>query len=388
MHIEDFWYGLPKDLIAQFPKEPRDSSRLFVLDRNNGGHVSHCVFKDILNIITPNDLLVMNNSRVIPVRLFGKKTASGGKVECLLLCPLSDKHWEVLVKPGKRLPPGSKIIFNDGMLEGEILEKLPGGSSKIKFTYNGDFQNIVKKIGATPLPPYINASLLPQNKIAQWYQTVYAMNSSPFVNHLPSYSCQPFNNCLTVNNSFLGGSVAAPTAGLHFTEDLLNKLKTKGVLYSFVTLHVGWGTFKPVKVSNIYDHKMHEEWFVLSQETADMINHTKNKGGRIFAVGTTTCRVLEECTKLDGNDKLRENERENDKKVQFKAASGWTNLFIYPGYKFKCVDALITNFHLPGTSLLLLVAAFAGTETILEAYDEAVKEGYRFYSFGDAMLIL
>lgn len=354
MRLRDFKYDLPPELIAQNPAIPRDISRLMVLDRITG-NVSHKIFKDLPGFLSPGDLLVMNNSYVIPARLKGHKKTTGGQVEFLLLKPISENRWEVLVRPGKRLPPNSRIIFGDGELEAEIISILPAGSREVAFSYNSDFNKIIDKIGVPPLPPYINSSLLSLSELKDQYQTVYA----------------DFNGIKSSNGNPLG-SIAAPTAGLHFTPELLTTLKNKGVSISFITLHVGWGTFRSVIEDDISRHEMHEEWFTLSSDTVRIIKETKANGNRVVAVGSTSCRVLEQCSEDD----------------LLKPMSGWTKFFITPGYKFKCVDRLITNFHLPETTLLMLVAAFSDINQILNAYDSAIKEKYRFFSFGDAMLIL
>lgn len=354
MRLEEFQYDLPPELVAQNPATPRDSSKLMILDRGTG-MVSHHIFKDLPDFLLPGDLLVMNDSYVIPARLNGRKKCTGGKVELLLLRPISENRWEVLVRPGKRLPSNSRIIFGDGKLEACIVRILPDGSREVDFYYNGDFNQIINMIGVPPLPPYINSSLLSLSDLKDRYQTVYAD-----ANGIKRYYGNPW------------GSVAAPTAGLHFTPELLSSLKDKGISISFVTLHVGWGTFRSVTEKDISRHQMHEEWFTISHETVKVINKTKANGNKVVAVGSTSCRVLEQCAE---NNLL-------------KPMSGWTNFFITPGYKFKCVDSLITNFHLPETTLLMLVAAFADINQILNAYDLAIKEKYRFFSFGDAMLIL
>ena len=340
MKLSDFNYDLPKELIAQVPIEKRDESRLLVLDRANKT-VEHKIFKDILDYLKPGDCLVRNNTKVIPARLYGVKQETGANVEFLLLNRIEGDTWEVMVKPGKKLMPGVKVSFGDGLLTAEILEKMEGGSRKVKFSYNGIFNEILDQIGLMPLPPYIKEKLDKKER----YQTVYAKHD---------------------------GSAAAPTAGLHFTEDLLKKIKEKGVEIANVTLHVGIGTFRPVKEENIEDHDMHTEHYYIKGEDADKINNTIKNGGRIIAVGTTSCRVLESVA--DENGFVKETE-------------GDTNIFIYPGYKFKCINALITNFHLPESTLVMLVSALAGREYILDAYKEAVNKKYRFFSFGDAMFI-
>ena len=340
MKLSDFNYDLPKELIAQVPIEKRDESRLLVLNRADKT-VEHKIFKDILDYLKPGDCLVRNNTKVIPARLYGIKQETGANVEFLLLNRIEGDIWEVMVKPGKKLMPGVKVSFGDGLLTAEILDKMEGGSRKVKFSYDGIFNEILDQIGLMPLPPYIKEKLDKKER----YQTVYAKHD---------------------------GSAAAPTAGLHFTEDLLEKIKEKGVEIANVTLHVGIGTFRPVKEENIEDHDMHTEHYYIKGEDADKINNTIKNGGRIIAVGTTSCRVLESVA--DENGFVKETE-------------GDTNIFIYPGYKFKCINALITNFHLPESTLVMLVSALAGREYILDAYKEAVNEKYRFFSFGDAMFI-
>ena len=340
MKVSDFNYDLPKELIAQVPIKNRDESRLMILDRNLKT-IEHKVFKDIIDYLEPGDCLVRNNTKVIPARLYGVKELTGANVEFLLLKRISGDIWEVMVRPGKKLMPGAKVTFGDGLLNAEIIEKLDGGNRKVKFEYNGIFNEILNEIGLMPLPPYIHEKLKEKDR----YQTIYAKYE---------------------------GSAAAPTAGLHFTEDLFEKLKQKGVEVANVTLHVGIGTFRPVKVENIEEHNMHSEHFYIKHEDAEKINKAKKEGNRVIAVGTTSCRVLESIA--DENGMVKETE-------------GDTSIFIYPGYKFKCLDALITNFHLPESTLIMLVSALAGKDFIMEAYNEAVKEKYRFFSFGDAMFI-
>ncbi len=339
MKVSDFNYNLPQELIAQVPIKERDMSRLMVLDKKNET-IEHKVFKDILDYLNKGDCLVINNTKVIPARLYGKKE-TGANVELLLLKRIEGDYWEVMVRPGRKLLKGAKIIFGDGILEAEIIEVLYNGNRKVLFKYEGIFNEILDKIGLMPLPPYIKESLKEKNR----YQTVYA--------------------------KYLG-SAAAPTAGLHFTDELLQKIKEKGVEIANVTLHVGIGTFRPVKVENIEEHSMHSEHFYIKKEDVEKINKTKNNGGRIIAVGTTSCRVLESIADENG---------------QVKEFEGDTSIFIYPGYKFKCIDALITNFHLPESTLIMLVSAFSNKEFIMKAYNEAIKEKYRFFSFGDAMFI-
>jgi len=339
MDVKDFYYDLPEELIAQVPISKRDESRLLVLDRNNKT-IEHKIFKDILDYLKPGDCLVRNNTKVLPARIYGKKE-TGANVEFLLLNNIEGDIWESIVRPGNKLHVGTKVIFGDGLLTAEILEVMEGGTRKVKFTYNGIFNEILDQIGLMPLPPYIHEELKEKDR----YQTVYAKHQ---------------------------GSAAAPTAGLHFTDELLEKIKEKGVEIANVTLHVGIGTFRPVKVEKIEDHHMHTEHYYIKSEDAEKINRTKQNGGRIISVGTTSTRVLESIANEQG---------------LVREVEGDTNIFIYPGYKFKCVDALITNFHLPESTLLMLVSALAGKEYIMDAYEEAVKEKYRFFSFGDAMLI-
>ena len=340
MKVTDFNYNLPEELIAQVPIEKRDESRLMVLDREKKT-IEHKVFKDILDYLKPGDCLVRNNTKVIPARLYGVKEETGANVEFLLLHRVEGDIWEVMVRPGKKLMPGAKVSFGDGILKAEILEKMDDGNRKVKFEYNGIFNEILDKIGLMPLPPYIKERLKEKDR----YQTVYAKYE---------------------------GSAAAPTAGLHFTDELLEKIKEKGVEIANVTLHVGIGTFRPVKVENIEEHDMHSEHYYIKKEDAEKIKNARKNGGRIIAVGTTSCRVLESIS--DENGIVHETE-------------GDTSIFIYPGYKFKCIDCLITNFHLPESTLIMLVSALAGKDYIMKAYEEAVKEKYKFFSFGDAMFI-
>ena len=341
MKLSDFNYDLPKELIAQVPIEKRDEARLMVLNRKNKT-IEHKVFKDIIDYLQPGDCLVRNNTKVIPARLYGKKEQTGANVEFLLLNRIEGDTWEVMVRPGKKLMPGAQVSFGDGLLKADILDKMEGGNRKVEFHYDGIFNEILDQIGLMPLPPYIKEKL----EKKEMYQTVYAKYD---------------------------GSAAAPTAGLHFTEELLQKIKDKGVEIANVTLHVGIGTFRPVKEENIEEHKMHTEHFYIKQEDVDKINETKKNGKKVIAVGTTSCRVLE--TVADENTGL------------VKQIESDTGIYIYPGYKFKCVDGLITNFHLPKSTLLMLVSALADREFILEAYNKAVEEKYRFFSFGDAMFI-
>lgn len=340
MKVLDFNYNLPKELIAQVPIKNRDQSRLMVLDRKNKT-IENKIFKDIIDYLEPGDCLVRNNTKVIPARLYGVKEETGANVEFLLLKRIEGDIWEVMVKPGKKLMPGARVNFGNGALKAEILEKLDGGNRKVKFEYSGIFNEILNEIGLMPLPPYIHEKLKEKDR----YQTVYAKYE---------------------------GSAAAPTAGLHFTDKLFEKLKEKGVEVANVTLHVGIGTFRPVKVENIEEHDMHSEHFYIKAEDAEKINKAKKEGHRVIAVGTTSCRVLESIADENG---------------YVKEVEGDTSIFIYPGYKFKCLDALITNFHLPESTLIMLVSALAGKDFIMQAYEEAVKEQYKFFSFGDAMFI-
>ena len=339
MKTHDFYYDLPQELIAQTPLEQRDASRLMVLNRQTG-EISHRHFHDILDYLNPGDCLVMNDSRVLPARLLGHRP-TGGMAEVLLLRDLGNKCWECLVKPGRKLQPGSTVIFGDGELTATVRDVQEDGNRVVEFHYEGIFLEILERLGKMPLPPYIKAELADQER----YQTVYSREV---------------------------GSAAAPTAGLHFTKELLEEIRAKGVKTAFVTLHVGLGTFRPVKAEEITEHHMHSELCMMSAETADILNETRKNGGRIVCVGTTSCRTLESLVGEDGT---------------FCTASRWTDIFIYPGYRFRAMDALITNFHLPESTLVMLVSAFAGREHVLHAYEEAVKERYRFFSFGDAMFI-
>lgn len=339
MKTSDFFYELPQELIAQTPLERRDGSRLLTLDKETGA-IAHHHFFDLPQFLSPGDCLVLNNSRVLPARLIGHRP-TGGVVEILLLVDKGGDVWECLVRPGKKLRTGARISFGDGQLQAEITEVLPDGNRLVHFEYNGIFLEVLEELGRMPLPPYIKEELKDQER----YQTVY---------------------------SKVVGSAAAPTAGLHFTPKLLEEIQNKGVNLCYVTLHVGLGTFRPVKEEEITEHEMHSEYCVIPQETADMVNETKRKGGRVICVGTTSCRTLESWANEDGT---------------LTATGGWTNIFIYPGYQFKVMDALVTNFHLPESTLIMLVSALAGREHILDAYKEAVKEKYRFFSFGDAMFI-
>ena len=340
MKTHDFWYELPEELIAQTPLQQRDASRLMVLNRQNG-EVVHRHFYDVIEYLQPGDCLVMNDSRVLPARLLGHRP-TGGAVEVLLLRDLGDKKWECLCKPGRKMQPGNEVIFGNGELSAVVTEVLEDGNRVVEFQYEGIFLEVLERLGKMPLPPYIKAELNDQER----YQTVYSREV---------------------------GSAAAPTAGLHFTEDLLDKIRQKGIKTAFVTLHVGLGTFRPVKAEEITEHHMHSELCMMSAETAAVLNETKAAGGRVICVGTTSCRTLESLVNEDGS---------------FEAKSKWTEIFIYPGYTFKAMDGLITNFHLPESTLVMLVSAFAGREHVLNAYNEAVRERYRFFSFGDAMCIM
>ena len=340
MKVTDYYFDLPQEQIAQDPLEDRSSSRLLVLDKETGEY-SHHIFREITEFLKPGDCLVLNNTKVIPARLFGEKEGTQAKIEILLLKRKENDVWETLVKPGKKAKVGTKIIFGGGLLVGEVIDIVEEGNRLIKFTYEGIFEEILDQLGQMPLPPYITHQLKDKNR----YQTVYAKYD---------------------------GSAAAPTAGLHFTPELLQQVKDMGVDIAEVTLHVGLGTFRPVKVDNILEHHMHSEFYMVTQEAADKINNAKKNGHRVICVGTTSCRTIESAA--DENGMLKE-------------SSGWTEIFIYPGYQFKVLDCLITNFHLPESTLLMLVSALAGREHVLAAYEEAVKEGYRFFSFGDAMFI-
>lgn len=340
MKTSDFWYDLPEELIAQTPLQQRDASRLLVLDRNSGAW-THKHFYDIVDYLQPGDCLVMNDSRVLPARLLGHRP-TGGAVEVLLLRDLGDKKWECLCKPGRKMQVGSEVIFGNGELTAVVTEVHDDGNRVVAFRYEGIFLEVLERLGKMPLPPYIKAELADQER----YQTVYSREI---------------------------GSAAAPTAGLHWTPELLDKVRAKGVQTAFVTLHVGLGTFRPVKADEITDHHMHAELCMIGEEAAAILNRTKDAGGRIICVGTTSCRTLESLVGDDG---------------RFEAKSRWTDIFIYPGYRFKAMDGLITNFHLPESTLVMLVSAFAGREHVLAAYAEAVRERYRFFSFGDACLIL
>ena len=340
MRRQDFSFDLPQELIAQDPLKDRASSRLLVLDKETG-ETSHHVFREIKDYLHPGDCLVINDTKVIPARLIGSKIGTDAKIEILLLKRKEDNVWETLVKPGKKAKPGARISFGEGLLIGEVIDVVEEGNRLVRFTYDGIFEEILDQLGQMPLPPYITHQLEDKKR----YQTVYAKHS---------------------------GSAAAPTAGLHFTPELLQEIEGEGVDIASVTLHVGLGTFRPVKVDNILEHHMHSEFYQIEESEAEKINRAKEKGGRVICVGTTSCRTIESAA---------------DKNGHLRAGSGWTDIFIYPGYKFKLLDCLITNFHLPESTLLMLVSALAGREHVLAAYEEAVRERYRFFSFGDAMFI-
>lgn len=336
----DFYFDLPQELIAQDPLEDRSSSRLLVLDKETGA-VSHHVFRDIVDFLNPGDCLVLNDTRVIPARLLGEREGTGAHIEVLLLKRREADVWETLVKPGKKCRPGTRLVFGGGLLKAQVLETVEEGNRLIRFEYDGIWEEVLDRLGEMPLPPYITHKLQDKNR----YQTVYAKYE---------------------------GSAAAPTAGLHFTNELLDKIRQKGVSVACVTLHVGLGTFRPVKEENVLEHHMHSEFYQVSEEAASVINGTKERGGRVICVGTTSCRTVESAADADG---------------KVHAGSGNTEIFIYPGYRFKVLDALITNFHLPESTLVMLVSALAGREHVLSAYEEAIRERYRFFSFGDAMFI-
>ena len=340
MKTSDFYYDLPQELIAQTPLDKRDSSRLMTLDRMTG-ETAHHHFYELPEFLNPGDCLILNDSRVLPARLLGQRLPGGGACEVLLLIDRGEKTWECLVRPGRKMRTGAKLSFGNGELTAEVVGEVEGGNRLVRFDYEGIFLEVLEHLGKMPLPPYIKEELQDQER----YQTVY---------------------------SKVLGSAAAPTAGLHFTPELLEKIAAKGVGIGYVTLHVGLGTFRPVKEEEITDHEMHSEYCVISQETADLINRTKANGGRCICVGTTSCRTLESWAAEDGH---------------MEPKAGWTNIYIYPGYKFKVMDALVTNFHLPESTLIMLVSAFAGREHVLAAYRKAVEEKYRFFSFGDAMFI-
>ncbi len=341
MKRQDFYYDLPQELIAQDPLEDRSSSRLLVLDKKTG-ETQHHTFREIVNYLNPGDCLVINDTKVIPARLIGAKEETGAKIEVLLLKRKQNDVWETLVKPGRKAKPGTRISFGDGLLKGEVIDVVDEGNRLIRFEYDGIFEEILDRLGQMPLPPYITHQLKDKDR----YNTVYAAHE---------------------------GSAAAPTAGLHFTPELLEEIGRKGVDIARVTLHVGLGTFRPVKVDDVENHHMHSEFYMIDEEAAEKINGAKARGGRVICVGTTSCRTIESAA--DENGRL-------------KACSGWTEIFIYPGYTFKALDGLITNFHLPESTLIMLVSALAGREHVLAAYEEAVRERYRFFSFGDAMLII
>ncbi len=341
MDVKDFYFDLPQELIAQDPLEDRSSSRLLVLDKKTG-EIEHHTFRDVVSYLKKGDCLVINDTKVIPARLFGVKEDTQAKIEVLLLKRKENDIWETLVKPGKKAKPGTVISFGDGLLKGTVVDVIEDGNRLIQFSYEGIFEEILDQLGQMPLPPYITHQLKDKNR----YQTVYAKHE---------------------------GSAAAPTAGLHFTKELLKEIEDMGVTIAHVTLHVGLGTFRPVKVDNVLDHHMHSEFYVVEEEEAKKVNNAKKNGGRVICVGTTSCRTVESATGEDGI---------------LKAGSGWTDIFIYPGYRFKILDGLITNFHLPESTLVMLVSALAGRDHVLHAYEEAIKERYRFFSFGDATLII
>ncbi|GAA0863467.1 tRNA preQ1(34) S-adenosylmethionine ribosyltransferase-isomerase QueA [Paraclostridium tenue] len=340
MKTSDFYFDLPEELIAQTPLEDRSNSRLMVLDKKTG-EIEHKIFKDVIDYLNPGDCLVLNNTRVIPARLIGEKVDTGGKIEFLLLKRTDKDIWQALVKPGKRAKVGTKFSFGNGKLIGEVVGLAEEGSRLVKFHYEGIFEEVLDELGNMPLPPYITKRLEERER----YQTVYSKHN---------------------------GSAAAPTAGLHFTEELLDKIKEKGVDIAFVTLHVGLGTFRPVKVDDVLEHEMHSEYYMVDKEAAEKINKAKKNGNKVICVGTTSCRTVESASNENG---------------EIVESSGWTNIFIYPGYKFKMVDKLITNFHLPESTLIMLVSALVSKDVVLNAYNTAVLEKYRFFSFGDAMII-
>ena len=340
MKTSDFYFDLPEELIAQVPILDRSSSKLMVLDKETG-EIEHKIFKDVIDYLNPGDCLVLNNTRVIPARLIGEKVETGGKIEFLLLKRTEEDTWQALVKPGKRAKIGTKFSFGDGQLIGEVVGLAEEGSRLVKFHYEGIFEEVLDRLGNMPLPPYITERLEERER----YQTVYSKHN---------------------------GSAAAPTAGLHFTDELLNNIREKGVDIAFVTLHVGLGTFRPVKVDNVLEHEMHSEYYMVDEDAAQKINKAKSNGNRVICVGTTSCRTVESASDENG---------------VIKECSGWTNIFIYPGYKFKIVDRLITNFHLPESTLIMLVSALSSKENVLNAYNVAVENKYRFFSFGDAMIV-
>lgn len=341
MKTSDFYYDLPEELIAQDPLEDRSSSRLLVLNKESGER-EHRVFKDVIEYLKPGDCLVLNDTKVIPARLIGERVGTGAKIEVLLLKRKEKDIWETLVRPGKKMKAGAQVSFGGGMLTGEVIDIVEEGNRLIQFHYEGIFEEVLDQLGQMPLPPYITHQLKDRDR----YNTVYAVHE---------------------------GSAAAPTAGLHFTPELLDKIRKKGVDIARVTLHVGLGTFRPVKVEDVTDHHMHSEFYQIDAEAAEKINRAKSSGGRVICVGTTSCRTIESAAAADGH---------------LEACSGWTEIFIYPGYRFKVLDCLITNFHLPESTLIMLVSALAGRENVMKAYEEAVKERYRFFSFGDAMFII
>lgn len=340
MNKSDFYYDLPEELIAQHPVEPRDSSRLMTVDRESG-EIEHKHFYDIIDELNEGDCLILNDTRVLPARIFGTKEETGAKVEFLLLVNKGDNIWECITGPGKRAKPGTKFTFGESSLRAEVLDVLEGGNRLVKFTCEGNFYNVLDEVGQMPLPPYITAELEDKER----YQTVYSKEL---------------------------GSAAAPTAGLHFTDELMKKIQDKGIKIGYVTLHVGLGTFRPVKAEDITEHIMHSEHYWLPKETAELINETKKNGKRVIAVGTTSCRTLESVGTFKGG---------------IEESEGWTDIFIYPGYEFKCIDALITNFHLPESTLIMLVSAFCGYDNTMNFYKKAVEERYRFFSFGDAVFL-
>ncbi|HHW31996.1 MAG TPA: tRNA preQ1(34) S-adenosylmethionine ribosyltransferase-isomerase QueA [Clostridiaceae bacterium] len=340
MKVKEFYYYLPPELIAQEPVEPRSKSRLMILNKSTG-EIRNQIFEDIIDYINPGDCLVLNDTRVIPARLLGKREDTGGKIEFVLLKKIEESLWEVILKPGKRAKTGTRFVFGDGLLKAEIVDVIEEGNRIVRFEYDGVFEEVLDRVGIIPLPPYITKKLDDSER----YQTVYSRHK---------------------------GSAAAPTAGLHFTNDLLEKIREKGVQITYLTLHVGLGTFRPVKEEEVQKHKMHSEYYEITDDACNKINTAKKSGNKVIAVGTTSCRVLETVGCDDG---------------MVKSAAGWTDIFIYPGYKFKVVDALITNFHLPESTLIMLVSAFAGKDLIFKAYEKAIEEKYRFFSFGDAMYI-
>ena len=355
MDVKDFYYELPEELIAQDPLEDRSGSRLLVLHKETG-ELEHKGFRHIVDYLNPGDCLVLNNTRVIPARLYGERERTQARIEILLLKRRENDIWETLVKPGKKAKPGTRIIFGGGLLTGEVLEIAEEGNRLIQFTYDGIFEELLDRLGQMPLPPYITHPLQDKNR----YQTVYAREE---------------------------GSAAAPTAGLHFTPELLEEIRRKGISIAEITLHVGLGTFRPVKAKQVQDHHMHSEFYQIDETAAGIINETKSRGGRIICVGTTSCRTIESAAKSLQAKKQQEGGAPSEG-VTVQAGSGWTDIFIYPGYQFQVLDALVTNFHLPESTLVMLVSALAGREQVMKAYETAVQEKYRFFSFGDAMLII